>query len=129
MIRLGCTEEQLEEVFREMYHDLGPAQEREIESVIRNCVKLAGQDLECDPKSWRRKQEAERITFETSQQRPQILTNYEWPYEAIRGSGGLADLPLALHRSTFLRKMFEPDDIIWIGKVWSLWGGRVCESL
>jgi hypothetical protein len=38
--------------------------------------------------------------------------------DAVRDSGGRADSPLALHRSTFLRRMFEPDDIIWIGEVW-----------
>ena len=49
---------------------------------------------------------------------PQILIDYAWPYKTIRDSGEWAFRALSYQRDAFLKRMFEPDDTIWIGEVW-----------
>ena len=120
LIRLGYTEEQLIEIFNNMYSDLGPEQEREIASICRNSVKIAAREsADFDPKKFRRrKQQAERIALEMRQQLRQILIDYEWPYKKIRDSNEWAFRALCFQRDAFLKKMFAPADTIWIGEKW-----------
>lgn len=120
LLRNGMDVDALEELFQEMYPDIGPQQVREIAACVKNCAKLAAREQkEIDKTAYgQRKIKLDRMSIDARLALPMILDKYAWTESEIRGSSSMSGFSLDAQRRTFLNTMFDQDDVVWIGAIW-----------
>jgi len=121
LIRLGMDPEELFDLFCGMYPDIDDNQRHEIQAVVCNAIKLASrEDKAIDKEEYaRRKVELDQIARAERHRLQKILEDYQWTEQEIREATRISErLPLLNQRWEFLRALFQPQDIVWIGMVW-----------
>src|SRR5690242_8325306 len=108
MSRCGLSEDEMSEIFREMY-DLD-VDDAEIESTIHSAMKCVSQE----PYSRHGDEQCKlrRLENKAKAQLRSILRNYPWSWEELLEEN-LWRLDPAEQRRCFLSTLFEPNDIVW----------------
>jgi hypothetical protein len=111
LIRCGHSAKELHSLFDQMYK--GAITNTEISSVLRSAVKYARRDVQSRDFETQLGKQLHQITCQAQRDFQIVLTKYRWP---------VADFvqPISeaspLHQTEdFLRVLFDPDDVIWIG--------------
>lgn len=114
LIRLGYSSVELHCLFDQMYG--GEITSKEISSVLRSASRYAKRPLAKLEFNSKREAQLRHLKYQAQRDLKMILTKYHWPASDIVQA--IAEAPPVTQTKTFLRALFDLNDVIWIGMEW-----------
>lgn len=109
IIRRGFNADDLHNVFHEMYG--GKITWGEVDNVARSAAKYAQIPVQYAVN--RDRAHLLQLTCQAQRDLPLVLKKYHWPKAEI--TQPISEQPANAQTTEFLRTLFRPDDIVWIG--------------